>query len=164
MTRDELYQKFFERIRQGRKFEAWEREQWNSELNSVKQTEVGTRWKGKAGRIDIRLQLEEDDDGRDTVVIAETKATNWDKIKDHRVRITARKHVKQIWRYIEDAVNPRAEDHPDLTEEELSKLKFRATPAVVYPASPTTSGRKELIEEIFEEEWIQVVWREEYQA
>ena len=162
MNKDELYQKFFERIRQGRKFEAWEREQWNNKLNSAKETEVWTKWQGKGGRIDIRLQLEEDDEGRDTVIIVETKATNWDKIKDHRVGLTARKHVKQIWRYIEDVLEPRKEDHPDITEEALIKLKFRATPAVVYPASPTTPGRKEMIEEIFEEECIQVVWREEY--
>jgi len=161
MTKDELYQKFLERIRQGRKFEAWEREQWNNELNSVRKTEVGTKWKGKAGRIDIRLQIEEDDEGRDTVVIVETKATNWDKIKDHRVRLTARKHVKQIWRYIEDVVNPREEDHPNVKKEDL--IPLRATAAVVYPAPPTIPDRKEMIEEIFEEEYIQVVWREEYQ-
>ena len=160
MTKDELYQKFFERIKQGRKFEAWEREQWNNELNSARKTEVGTKWKGKAGRIDIRLQLEEDDGGRDTVVIAETKATNWDKIKEHRVRLTATKHVNQIWRYINDVIKPRKEDHPNIKEEDL--IELRATAAVVYPAPPTIPGRKEMIEEIFEEWAIQVVWREEY--
>ena len=75
----------------------------------------------------------------------EIKATNWDKIKKERVRSTAMRHARQIWRYIEDHLDP-----------------MDVTPAIVYPSPPITAGLKEQIEEILDEKGIQAVWREEY--
>ncbi|MFH2104151.1 MAG: hypothetical protein ABIJ39_12435, partial [Chloroflexota bacterium] len=62
MKKDIVFQEFMERIKRGRKFEAWERSQWNSKLNSAAESEAPTQWKGKGGRVDIRLKLEENGD------------------------------------------------------------------------------------------------------
>ena len=141
MSEDEIFQQFLQRVQRGRKFEEWERSQWNSKLNSRAVFEAPASWKGKRGRIDIKLHLE--DDGN--VVIVEIKATDWDKIRADRVRITALRHARQMWRYIDANLSP-----------------LDVTPAIVYPPSPKTPGRRELLETILNERGIQVVWREEY--
>jgi hypothetical protein len=142
MANEERFKQFLQRVQRGRKFEEWERSQWNSELNSAAEFEAPTSWKGKRGRVDIKLKLEEDGN----VVIVEIKATQWDKIKEERVRPTALRHANQIWRYIDAHLKP-----------------LDVTPAIVYPSPPKITGRMELIEEILNERGIQVVWREEYQ-
>jgi hypothetical protein len=142
MTKNKVFQEFLKRDQRGRKFEEWERSQWNSELNSAAEFEAPTSWKGKRGRVDIKLKLEEDGN----IVIVEIKATEWDKLKEERVRPTALRHANQIWRYIDAHLTP-----------------LDVTPAIVYPSQPQTPGRKELLEEILNERGIQVVWREEYQ-
>ena len=76
-------------------------------------------------------------------IVVELKASNWDKMKPHRVRPNALRHVRQIWRYIE----------AELTQQEV-------IPAIVYPATPKTPGRKNEIGRIMDEHWIQVVWRD----
>ena len=141
MNQNNTHKDFLERVKRGRKFEKWERSHWNGNLNSVAEFEAPTQWKGKRGRVDIRLKLEEDGN----TVILEIKATNWDKIKKERVRSTAMRHARQIWRYIEDHLDP-----------------MDVTPAIVYPSPPITAGLKEQIEEILDEKGIQAVWREEY--
>jgi hypothetical protein len=141
MKKDKASREFHKRIRRGRKFEKWEMSQWAGDVNSAAEFEAPTQWKNKRGRVDIRLKLE----GDGNIVIVEIKATNWDKLKEHRVRPTALRHARQIWRYIEDHLSP-----------------MDVTPAVVYPSPPTTPGRKEQVQEIMDERWIQVVWREEY--
>ena len=143
MKKDQSYRDFLKRVKSGRKFEEWERSHWNGGINSAAEFEAPTQWKGKRGRVDIRLNLEEDGH----IVIVEIKATNWDKLKEHRVRPTALRHASQIWRYIEDHLSP-----------------LDVTPAIVYPPQPTIPGRKEQVQEIMDERGIQVVWREEYQV
>lgn len=142
MPKDSTFQEFVKRVNRGRKFEEWERSHWNDKPNSAREFEAATEWRGKRGRVDIRLNLEEDGH----IVIVEIKATNWDNIKENRVRETALRHARQIWRYIEAHLTP-----------------LNVTPAIVYPAPPLIPGRKEQIERIFDERLIQVVWREEYE-
>ena len=141
MSNEKTFQEFLKRIKRGRKFEEWERSYWNTELNSAREFEAPTKWEGKKGRVDIRLKLEENGE----VVLVEIKATDWDKIKENRVRPTALRHSRQIWRYIEDHLNP-----------------LDVIASIVYPPSPITPGRKERVEEILNERGIQVVWRNEY--
>ena len=141
MKKDQKSLEFHKRVGRGRKFEKWERSQWTGDVNSAAEFEASTQWQGKRGRVDIRLKLEEDGQ----TVIVEIKATDWDRLMEHRIRPTALRHARQIWRYIEDHLDP-----------------LDVTPAIVYPSPPTVSGRKEQIEEILNERGIQVVWREEY--
>jgi hypothetical protein len=134
------WQQFLDHIRRGRKFENWERGQWIGDLNERAVFEAGTVLKGKRGRIDIKLFDEEEGH----TIIAEIKATDWDRMGPHRVRPNVLRHARQIWRYIE-------------AELETADV----LPAIIYPKTPETPGRKEQIEAILHEKWIQVVWRDE---
>lgn len=96
MKKDKTFRDFIYRVKRGRKFEEWERSRWNGRINSAAEFEAPTQWKGKRGRVDIRLKLEEDGH----TVIVEIKATDWERLKAHRVRPTALRHAHQIWRYI----------------------------------------------------------------
>ena len=101
--------------------------------------EASTAWRGRRGRIDLRLV--DDDEGHS--VVEETKATDWDKMAPHRVRPNALRHARQLWGYIDAELEGGA-----------------VLPALVYPAEPNTPGRKDEIEAILHERSIQVVWRE----
>ena len=142
MDRDKAQQNFLKRVRRGRKFEERERSYWKGGVNDDAEFEAATKWKGKRGRVDIRLRMEEDGQ----IVIVEIKATDWDRMKNHRIRPNALRHANQIWRYIEAHLDPSD-----------------VVPAIVYPSPPKIPGRKEQVETLLEERGIQVVWREEYQ-
>ncbi|MFZ5808804.1 MAG: hypothetical protein ACOY16_05930 [Chloroflexota bacterium] len=142
MDKEKVIREFQKRIQRGRKFEAWERSFWSNGINSAAKFKEPTQWNGKRGRVDILLRM--DDDGQ--VVIVEIKATDWDKIKKHRVKSYASQHARQIWRYIEAYLSPLC-----------------VTPAIVYPYPPQTPGRKEEVEKILNERGIECIWREEYQ-
>lgn len=133
------HEAFRKRVKRGRRFEIWERSRWTGPDHEGVETEAPTAWQGKRGRIDLRLV--DDEEGHSVVV--ETKATNWDRMAPHRVRPNALRHARQLWRYI----NAELQGGPVL-------------PALVYPVEPETSGRKEEVEAILHERYIQVVWRE----
>jgi len=123
----------------GHDFEDWERSRWTDPSHAEIQAEAPTKWKGKRGRIDLRLIDREEGH----TILVETKATDWDSMEPHRVRPNALRHARQLWRYIEAELI----DRPVL-------------PALVYPTEPTTLGRKNEIETTLNERLIQVVWRE----
>jgi len=133
------HESFGKRVRRGRRFQTWERSKWSGLAHEAVETEAQTGWKGKRGRIDLRLVDEEEGHS----VVVEMKASDWDKMAPHRVRPNALRHARQLWRYI----NAELEGGPVL-------------PAIVYPVEPKTPGRKEEIEAILHERYIQVVWRE----
>jgi hypothetical protein len=132
--------RFNKSIKRGREFEQWEHRQWKGKLNELAQLESPTEWQGKRGRIDIRLV---DNDEGHTIVV-EIKSTNWDVMKLYRIRPNVLRHANQIWRYIEDVLRNQS-----------------VLPAIIYPASPKRLARKVNIENILNERFIQVVWRDE---
>ena len=134
-----IKREFLNQIARGRNFENWERSKWSGEYNQSAEFEAPSKLQGRRGRVDIRLI---DIDSSFTVVV-ELKASNWDKMKPHRIRPNALRHVRQLWRYIEAELSPQD-----------------VIPAIVYPEVPQTPGRKEEIEHIMDEHWIQVVWRD----
>jgi Holliday junction resolvase-like predicted endonuclease len=140
VTEQENLDSFWYRLKRGRRFETWERAQWAAEDSEKIVTEASTQWKGKRGRIDLLLLNDEED----YAVVVELKATDWDKMAAYRVRPNALRHARQIWRYIEARL------------EESSVI-----PALVYLSSPRTTGRKEEVEAILNEQGIQVVWRDD---
>jgi hypothetical protein len=141
MNNDTKSQSFRRHIKRGREFEKWERSQWKGGINDAIESEAPTQFNGKSGRIDIRLY----DTEEGHTVIVELKATQWDKMKSHRVRPNALRHARQIWRYIDAEL----------------EINHSVLPAICYLAEPKTPGRKEEIEEILNEQAIQVVWRPE---
>ena len=100
-----------------------------------------TKPTGRKGRIDIFV----DDDGDKLVAVAEVKASDWDKMTDSAVRRNVRRQIKQIWDYIES---------------QLAKEK-EVSPGIIFPKRPKDQERMRLIEEMFEEEGIPVVWQDE---
>ncbi len=100
-----------------------------------------TKPTGRKGRIDIFV----DDDGDKLVAVAEVKASDWDKMKDSAVRRNVRRQIKQIWDYIESQL----------------KMKKDVSPGIIFPKRPKDQERMRLIEEMFEEEGIPVVWQNE---
>lgn len=100
-----------------------------------------TKPTGRKGRIDIFV----DDDGDKLVAVAEVKASDWDKMTDSAVRRNVRRQIKQIWSYIESQL----------------KMKKDVSPGIIFPKRPKDQERMRLIEEMFEEEGIPVVWQNE---
>lgn len=138
-------EEFLEQVMRGREFEEQERAYWRTSRNEIVGFEAPTQWKGKRGRVDIRL----DDTREGHVVIVELKASNWDKMSPDRIRPNALRHVRQIWRYIE-AELVHGQEHLDFEG---------VLPAIVYSREPRTPGRKEEVEGILKERGVQVVWR-----
>ena len=52
MKKDKVFREFLKRVGRGRKFEEWERSQWNDRINSAAKFEAPTQWDGKHGRVD----------------------------------------------------------------------------------------------------------------
>jgi len=100
-----------------------------------------TKPSGRKGRIDIFV----DDDGEKLVAVAEAKASDWDKMTDSAVRRNVRRQIKQIWDYIESQLN----------------VKKDVCPGIIFPKCPKDQEKMRLIEEMFEEEGIPVVWQNE---
>jgi NAD(P)-dependent dehydrogenase (short-subunit alcohol dehydrogenase family) len=95
---------------------------------------------GRRGRVDIFVN----DAGDKMVAIAEVKASDWDKMTDRAVRRNANRQIRQIWGYIDS---------------QLAKEKD-VCPGIIFPNRPKDRARMQLIERMFEEEGIPVVWQD----
>jgi hypothetical protein len=98
----------------------------------------------RAGRIDWLGEIE----GTRAALVCEIKNTDWDAMAPHRVAPNARRHARQLWRYL---------DTPEVSAigEEFVQL------FVEYPAWPRTPGRGEEVERVLNDNGITVVWVEE---
>ena len=79
------------------------------------------------------------------VTVVELKASNWDIMTNKAVHINVNKQAKQIWNYIESQL----------------KLKKEVSPGIIFPKRPKNNDRMVLIERLFEEHGIPVVWDNE---
>ena len=73
----------------------------------------------------------------------EVKATNWDRIPPHRMRATALRHTRQLWRYL------NTEAYGDGTE---------VCPGLIYQQEPSDPGIRTEVESVMDERVIAVVW------
>jgi hypothetical protein len=135
--------KFRSNIRRGRRFEAEEKAGWGHIAQKHIAFEASTSSGGKGGRIDIKI-----DENLGYIALVEVKATDWNKLRHHRIRPTAQRHARQVWRYAEDFVDSRGKD---------------VCPAVVYEYEPKDSHIRAEVEQIFNDRMIQVVWRKKKQ-
>ncbi len=151
----EKYKEYIQNIRRGRKFEAWERSHWLEGIDDGAKFEKQTQWNGKKGRIDIELELS--DIGQ--FVLIELKATDWNKIKSSRIRLTVLRHAKQLERYI----NATEEwFHKEFPNADIFVTSEGIVPAIEYTTPPSEIESKELIENLLNDRGMQVVWREEF--
>lgn len=131
------------RIRAGRAFEKAERREWlPSSCGDPDDArfEAPTVLAHKRGRIDVRLQW------KGLVVLIELKATSWDRMKAHRVRPNALRHLRQLYRYVDG---------------ELERDTEGICHGIVYERAPRSQKRRKLLEALFHEHRVQLVWRHE---
>lgn len=129
-------------LRQGKAFHKKMQAEWlGTAEGKILIEKAITKPTGRKGRIDIFV----DDDGDKLVAVAEIKNSNWDKMTDSAVRRNVRRQVKQIWDYIES---------------QLAKEK-EVSPGIIFPHRPKDKARMKLIEDMFEQEGIPVVWQDE---
>jgi hypothetical protein len=96
---------------------------------------------GKKGRVDILVA----ELGNDFVSIVEIKASDWDKMTEKNAKRNIKRQIRQIWSYIDS---------------QLEVYKMEVCPGVIFPKMPKRTERQELVESMFNDEGIQVVWHE----
>ncbi len=133
-------------LRRGKLFHKLIQKEWKDEAEGAPHSEKKVPFKGKRyGRIDIYV----DEIGESLVSIVEVKSTDWDKIKSSNIRRNVRRQIRQIWRYIDS----------------ISELKgMDISAGIIFPRLPSDHERLNLIESMFVEEGIQVVWHNETKA
>ena len=129
------------RLRQGKEFHKKIQKEWlNSATGEVILEKYITKPSGRKGRMDIFVRS----DGK-LVAIAEIKASDWDSMSSVAVRRNVRRQVRQIWNYIKSQL----------------KLGKEISPGILFPKRPKDINRMKLIDHLFDEEGIPVVWEDE---
>ena len=132
------------RLRRGKAFHRKIQAEWEEDAEGEVTTEKAvTKPGGRRGRMDVYAAS----DGK-LVAVAEIKASDWDRITLRALRRNVRRQIRQIWQYIDSQLAAGQE----------------VSPGVIFRARPTDPQRVELIERLFEEEGIPVVWDDETDA
>lgn len=128
-------------LRRGKNFHRKVQTDWlRQSEGEVLVEKVIAKQNGRRGRIDVFVRA-----GGELVAIAEAKATQWDRIATNAVRRNVSRHARQIWDYIES---------------QLAEGK-EVSPGILFPRRPRTQQLLHLIESLFEERGIAVVWEDE---
>jgi hypothetical protein len=125
----------------GKEFHEKIQAEWKkSAEGEVKKEEPTTKPSGRQGRMDIFVVSDQG-----LVAIAEIKNSNWDAMTLAALQRNVRRQAEQVWDYI---------------EAQLEKGKD-VSPGVIFPKRPKDPDRLKLIEQLFEEQGISVVWEDE---
>ena len=128
-------------LRQGKEFHKKIQKEWHKSAEGSIESEITmTKPSGRKGRMDIFVNSDET-----LVAIAEIKGSDWDVMTLTAVRRNVRRQARQIWDYIESQL----------------ELEKDVSPGVIFPKRPKDPDRMKLIEHLFNEEEITVVWKEE---
>jgi len=130
-------------LKRGKRFHKLVQEEWlaTAKDGRPRPERYIKRLGGKKGRIDILVE-----ELGDFVSIVEIKATSWDRMKAKNVVRNVRRQIRQIWSYV---------------EAEIEHYEMEVCPGVIFPELPRDPKRLALIESLFNEEGIQVVWHNE---
>ncbi len=138
-----------ERLKRGKGFHKKIQAQWESEAEGSVFSE---RWvikkTGRNGRVDIFVN---DDDPDGCIAIVEIKASDWDIMTKQAVMRNIRRQIRQVWGYIESQID--GENYVSTGE------RKSVSPGILFPTKPKDVERLKLIERLFIEEGIVVVWR-----
>jgi len=129
------------RLRHGKEVHKKIQKEWHkSAEGSIVSEKMTTKPSGRRGRMDILVTSDEM-----LVAVAEIKCSDWDAMTLTAVRQNIRRQARQIWDYIE------------------SQLEFGkdVSPGVIFPKLPNDIHRLKLIEQLFNQEGITVVWEDE---
>jgi len=133
-----------ERLRRGKAFHKKIQKEWlETAQGKVLPEKTIRRLSKRRGRIDIFV---DDDSNENHVAVVEIKASDWNRMKHKAVRRNAMRQVRQIWSYIDAQL--------ELEGKEVS-------PGIIFPARPSDPEKLKVIEHIFNEWGIQIVWHDE---
>ncbi len=128
-------------LKKGKGFHKKIQDEWKVEAEGeVKKEKTITKPSGRKGRIDIHVGT-----GNDYTAVVEIKNSDWDKMTMHALNRNVRRQIRQVWDYIDSQL----------------EIKINVCPGVIFPHRPKDPKRMNLIETLFEEEGISVVWDDE---
>ena len=128
-------------LRHGKEVHKRIQKEWHkSAEGSIVSEKTITKPSGRKGRMDIFVA-----NGETLVAIAEIKCSKWDAMTLATVRKNVRRQARQIWDYIESQL-------------ELGK---DVSPGAIFPKLAKDPHRMKLVEQLFNEEGIAVVWEDE---
>lgn len=128
-------------IRRGKTFHQSVQADWQKNAEGDVDVEKSiTKPSGRRGRIDIFVSA-----GDALVAVAEIKASVWNRMTIAAVRRNVLRQARQVWDYIESQLAAGKE----------------VSPGVIFPKRPTSARRLQLIEALFEERGLVVVWQDE---
>jgi len=131
------------RLKRGQMFHTKIQKNWKKDAEGIKRIEKSCiKPSGRKGRMDIHVEVEDEDK---LVACVEIKASNWNAMTDKAVIRNVRRQISQVWDYIESELERGNE----------------VSPGVIFPKRPKDKDRMLLIEKLFEEEGIPVVWEDE---
>ncbi|MBW2005413.1 MAG: hypothetical protein JRI72_12575 [Deltaproteobacteria bacterium] len=125
----------------GKEFHKKVQEDWHKTAEGDVESEKHVKkLSGRKGRMDICVDAQEK-----LVAVVELKASDWDRMTEKAVHRNVNRHASQIWDYIESQLEQGKE----------------VSPGIIFPQRPKDKKRMEMIEELFEEHGIPVVWEDE---
>jgi Holliday junction resolvase-like predicted endonuclease len=128
-------------LKKGKEFHKIIQKEWlNTAEGIINPEKIITKPSGKTGRIDIFVKSNEK-----LVAVVEIKNSNWNSMTKKNVIRNVNRQANQIWDYIESQL----------------KLKKEVSPGIIFPKRPRDKNRMILIEGLFEERGISVVWEDE---
>lgn len=138
-------------LRRGKAFHKLIQGEWECEAEGdVCRERHVVKPNGRNGRVDVFV---DDDDPESPIAIVEVKGTDWDRIAEKNIRRNVRRQIRQIWSYIESQI---------LVGQYVEGGEGKdVCPGIIFPKRPAHEERMKLIENLFEEEGISVVWHDE---
>ena len=128
-------------LHKGKEFHKKIQKEWLDSAEGIVKPEKGiTKPSGRKGRIDIFVKSDEK-----LVAIAEIKNSDWDIMNTNAVHRNVKRQARQILNYIDSQLKSGKE----------------VSPGIIFPKRPKNKDRMDLIEQLFEEEGISVVWMDE---
>jgi len=130
-----------ERLSRGKKFHDKVQKEWLAEAEGeINEERPVVKPSGRKGRVDVFVETE-----GGMVAIAEIKDSDWDAMTGKNLRRNVRRQIRQVWSYIESQL----------------ELGHEVSPGIIFSRRPSDPDRLRLIESLFEEEGIPVVWDDE---
>ena len=128
-------------LRKGKLLHKQIQAEWMDQAEGDVQVEYHlTKPNGRAGRADILVDPE-----LDMVAVAEIKSSDWDRMTIRALKANVRSQIRQILSYVDSQLS----------------LGKEVCPGVIFLERPQASERLDLIEKLFSDEGIQVVWNDE---
>jgi len=131
------------RLRKGRRLNKKIQRSWGKEVQGkVKPEKPCIKLSGKKGRMDIHVEVKEENK---LVSCVEVKNTDWNRMTEQSIRRNVKRQINQVWNYIDS---------------ELTRGK-EISPGIIFPKKPRGKSKLNLVERLFEEKGIPVVWNDE---